>query len=61
MARLHSLTEGIALRFLARDGIAAIWHLQVLYTELATRFQRPPFWRLLKPQSANISEAKPCH
>ena len=29
MARLHSLTEGIALRFLARDGIAAIWHLQV--------------------------------
>ena len=29
MAHLHTLTEGIALRFLARDGIAAIWHLQV--------------------------------
>ena len=29
MAGLHTLTEGIALRLLARDGIAAIWHLQV--------------------------------
>jgi hypothetical protein len=29
MAGLHTLTEGIALRLLARDGIAAIWHLQM--------------------------------
>ena len=29
MAGLHTLTEGIALRLLARDGIAAIWHLEV--------------------------------
>jgi len=29
MASLHSLTEGIALRLLARNGIAVIWHLQV--------------------------------
>jgi hypothetical protein len=28
MAGLHTVTEGIALRLLARDGIAAIWHLQ---------------------------------
>ena len=29
MAGLHTLTEGIALRLLARDGIAAIWHVQM--------------------------------
>ena len=29
MAGLHTLTEGIALRLLTRDGIAAIWHLQM--------------------------------
>ena len=29
MASLHSLTEGIALRMLARNGIGVIWHLQV--------------------------------
>jgi hypothetical protein len=29
MAGLHTMTEGIALRLLARDGIAAIGHLQM--------------------------------
>ena len=29
MAGLHTLTEGIALRLLARSGIAAIWRLHV--------------------------------
>ena len=29
MASLHSLTEGISLRLLARNGIGVIWHLQV--------------------------------
>ena len=29
MIRLDTLTEGIALRLLASNGIAAIWHLQV--------------------------------
>ena len=29
MIRLHTLTKGIALRMLARDGIEAIWQLQV--------------------------------
>jgi len=29
MASLHSLTEGIALRLLARNGIGVIWRLQV--------------------------------
>ena len=29
MVRLHTLTDGIASRMLARHGIAAIWQLQV--------------------------------
>jgi len=29
MIRLHTMTEAIALRVLAREGIAAIWQLQV--------------------------------
>ena len=29
MAGLHTLTEGIASRLLALDGVAAIWRLQV--------------------------------
>jgi len=29
MIRLHSATEAIALRMLARNGVAAIWQLQV--------------------------------
>jgi hypothetical protein len=29
MIRLHTLTEGIAIRLLARKGIATIWELQV--------------------------------
>jgi hypothetical protein len=29
MIRLHTLTEGIATRLLARKGIATIWELQV--------------------------------
>jgi len=29
MIRLHTMTEGIALKMLARNGIAAIWQLQV--------------------------------
>jgi hypothetical protein len=29
MIRLHTLTEGIAVRLLARKGIATIWELQV--------------------------------
>jgi hypothetical protein len=29
MVRLHTLTDGIASRILARHGIAAIWQLQV--------------------------------
>jgi hypothetical protein len=29
MIRLDTLSEGIALRMLKRDGIAAIWQLQV--------------------------------
>jgi hypothetical protein len=29
MIRLHTMIEGIALRMLARDGIGAIWQLQV--------------------------------
>jgi hypothetical protein len=29
MIRLHTMIEGIALRMLERDGIAAIWQLQV--------------------------------
>ena len=29
MIRVYSVTKGIALRMLARDGIAAIWKLQV--------------------------------
>src|SRR6185312_9157809 len=29
MIRLHTVTEAIALRVLAREGIAAIWQLQV--------------------------------
>jgi hypothetical protein len=29
MIRLSTLTEGIAIRLLARNGIAAIWELQV--------------------------------
>ena len=29
MIRLHTVTEGIALKMLARNGIAAIWQLQV--------------------------------
>ena len=28
MIRLHTVTEGIALKMLARNGIAAIWQLQ---------------------------------
>jgi len=46
VAGLRTLTEGIALRLLARDGIAAIWHLQMAAaagTELATRLARTPF------------------
>ena len=29
MIRLHTVTEAVALRVLAREGIAAIWQLQV--------------------------------
>ena len=29
MIRLHTATEAIALRMLARNGVAAIWQLQV--------------------------------
>jgi hypothetical protein len=29
MIRLHTLANGIALRMLSREGIAAIWQLQV--------------------------------
>ena len=29
MIRLHTLADGIASRMLARNGIAAIWNLQV--------------------------------
>jgi len=29
MIRLHTVTEAIALRVLAREGIAAVWQLQV--------------------------------
>ena len=30
MIRLHTVTEAIALRVLAREGIAAIWQLQMV-------------------------------
>jgi hypothetical protein len=54
MIRLHTLTEGIALRMLARDGIAAIWQLQVA-AAIAHRTGSPgrqlPSSRLPKRQS----------
>jgi hypothetical protein len=33
MALLHDLTEGLALRMLAREGVAIIWQLHLAATQ----------------------------
>jgi hypothetical protein len=63
-AGLHTLTEGIALRLLARDGIAAIWQLQMAAAAVyrtgdpigaASILRSPP------PPSENGCDGKPSH
>jgi hypothetical protein len=48
MALLHNLTESLALRMLAREGIAVIWQLHLAATQAHRNGMQTPqsrFWQ----------------